>query len=134
MNSGENSRSLPTTRLSATPPTKFAARIPHPSSWWPVRGGHAQPRIADVPLAQAKERNAAAGAPKKDEDIVPDEYLDPPSPNPNSQQQPTAVQPATGEHGGDRIIQCVMDAGTRYIQPHTLSYAFFTILYEDTLD
>ncbi|KIK32012.1 hypothetical protein CY34DRAFT_19365, partial [Suillus luteus UH-Slu-Lm8-n1] len=106
MNSGENSRSLPTTRSSANPPTKFAARIPHPSSWWPVRGGHAQPRIVDVPLAQAKERNAAAGAPKKDEDIVPDEYLDPPSPNPNSQQQTTAVQPATGEHGGDRSCLC----------------------------
>ncbi|KAG1764150.1 hypothetical protein EDD22DRAFT_884737, partial [Suillus occidentalis] len=100
MNSGENSR------LSATKPTKFAPRIPHLSSWWPVRGGHAQPRIADVPLAQAKERNAAAGAPKKDEDIVPDEYLDPPSPNPNSQQQTTAVEPATGEHGGDRSCFC----------------------------
>ncbi|KAG2738105.1 hypothetical protein P692DRAFT_20759647, partial [Suillus brevipes Sb2] len=81
-------------------------------------------RIVDVPLAQAKEarsvhflflfkvscmnsqRNAAAGAPKKDEDIVPDEYLDPPSPNPDSQQQATAVQPASGEHGGDRSCFC----------------------------
>ncbi|KIK48515.1 hypothetical protein CY34DRAFT_8123 [Suillus luteus UH-Slu-Lm8-n1] len=124
MNSGENSRSLPTTRLPATRPTPSAARIPHPSSWWPVCGGHAQPRIADVPLAQAKEarcvhflvlfkvscmnsqRNAVAGAPKKDEDIVPDEYLDPPSPNPDSQQQATAVQPASGEHGGDRSCFC----------------------------
>ncbi|KIK33335.1 hypothetical protein CY34DRAFT_813694 [Suillus luteus UH-Slu-Lm8-n1] len=106
MHSGENSRSLPTTRSSANPPTKFAARIPHPSSWWPVRGGHTQPRIADVPLAQAKEHNAAAGAPKKDEDIVPDEYLDPPSPNPDSQQQATAVQSASGEHGGDRSCFC----------------------------
>ncbi|KAG1857441.1 hypothetical protein F4604DRAFT_1194052 [Suillus subluteus] len=32
---------------------------------------HAQSRNVDVPLAQAKERNAAADAPKKDEDIVP---------------------------------------------------------------
>ncbi|KAG2738888.1 hypothetical protein P692DRAFT_201811835 [Suillus brevipes Sb2] len=78
MNSGENSGS------SATPPNTFAARIPHLSSWWP--------------------RNAAAGAPKKDEDIVPDEYLDPPSPNPDLQQQATAVQPASGEHGGDRSL------------------------------
>ncbi|KAG2737871.1 hypothetical protein P692DRAFT_20883142 [Suillus brevipes Sb2] len=103
MNFGENSGS------SATPPSTFASRIPHPSSWWPVRGGHAQPRIIDVPLAQAKEarsRNAAAGAPKKDEDIVPDEYLDPPSPNPNPQQPATAVQPASGEHGGDRSCFC----------------------------
>ncbi|KAG2345955.1 hypothetical protein BDR05DRAFT_960260 [Suillus weaverae] len=37
----------------------------------------AQTPIVDVPLAQAKERNAAAGAPKKDKDIVPIEYLDP---------------------------------------------------------
>ncbi|KAG1764121.1 hypothetical protein EDD22DRAFT_846030 [Suillus occidentalis] len=118
MNSDENSR------LSATSPITFAARIPHPSSWWPVFGGHTQPRIADVPLAQAKEarfvhflllykvsfmksqRNATAGAPKKDEDIVPDEYLDPPSPNPDSQQPATAVLPATGEHGGDRSCFC----------------------------
>ncbi|KIK31961.1 hypothetical protein CY34DRAFT_19407 [Suillus luteus UH-Slu-Lm8-n1] len=56
-NSGENSRSLPITRSSA----KFAARIPHPSSWWSVRGGHAQPRIADVPLAQAKEVHSCVG-------------------------------------------------------------------------
>ncbi|KIK42623.1 hypothetical protein CY34DRAFT_804684 [Suillus luteus UH-Slu-Lm8-n1] len=81
-------------------------------------------KVTDVPPAQAKEvrsvhflisckisfmksqRNAAAGAPKKDEDIVPDEYLDPPSPNPNSQQQTTAVQSASGEHGGDRSCFC----------------------------
>ncbi|KIK41808.1 hypothetical protein CY34DRAFT_805627 [Suillus luteus UH-Slu-Lm8-n1] len=100
MNSDENSGS------STTPPTTFPSRIPHLSSWWPLRRGHAQPRIVDVPLAQAKERNAAAGAPKKDEDIVPDEYLDPPSPNPNSQQQATAVQPTSGEHGGDRSCFC----------------------------
>ncbi|KIK34939.1 hypothetical protein CY34DRAFT_17371 [Suillus luteus UH-Slu-Lm8-n1] len=55
MDSGENSRSLPTTRSSAKLPTTLAAHIPHPSSWWPVREGHAQPRIVDVPLAQAKE-------------------------------------------------------------------------------
>ncbi|KIK33194.1 hypothetical protein CY34DRAFT_18518 [Suillus luteus UH-Slu-Lm8-n1] len=99
---GDNSRSLPTTPSSPSPFT----RIHNVSSWWPVRGGHTQPRIVDVPLAQAKERNAAAGAPKKDEDIVPDEYLDPPSPNPNSQQPAAALQPATGEHGGDRSCFC----------------------------
>ncbi|KAG2737211.1 hypothetical protein P692DRAFT_20883828 [Suillus brevipes Sb2] len=102
INSDENSGS------SATPPSTFASRIPHPSYWWPVRGGHAQPRIVDVPLAQAKEarsRNAAAGAPKKDEDIVPDEYFDPPSQNADSHQAVAAV-PATGEHGGDRSCFC----------------------------
>ncbi|KAG2753554.1 hypothetical protein P692DRAFT_201784997 [Suillus brevipes Sb2] len=52
-----------------------------------------------------RHRNAAAGAPKKDEDIVPDEYFDPPSPNPDSQQAAVAV-PATGEHGGERSCFC----------------------------
>lgn len=52
------------------------------------------------------QRNAAAGASKKDEDIVPDEDLDPPSPNPDSQQSAAAVQPATGEHGGNRSCFC----------------------------
>jgi hypothetical protein len=71
MNSGENvsfdnlpshfrltrfqSRSLSTTRLSATPSNTFTARIHNVSSWLPARGGHTQPRIVDVPLAQAKE-------------------------------------------------------------------------------
>jgi hypothetical protein len=52
------------------------------------------------------QRNAAAGAPKKDEDIVPDEYFDPPSPNPDSQQAAVAV-PATGEHGGEWSCFCI---------------------------
>ncbi|KAG1731667.1 hypothetical protein EDD22DRAFT_390879 [Suillus occidentalis] len=103
MNPGENFRQLPTTPSSPSP---FTPRIHNVSSLWPVRGGHTQPRIVDVPLAQAKERNAAAGAPKKDEDIVPDEYLDPPSPNPDSQQQAAAVQTSTGEHGGGRSCFC----------------------------
>ncbi|KAG2741416.1 hypothetical protein P692DRAFT_201796506 [Suillus brevipes Sb2] len=38
-------------------------------------------------------------------DIVPDEYFDPPSSNPDSQQAAAAV-PATGEHGGDRSCFC----------------------------
>ncbi|KAG1762992.1 hypothetical protein EV702DRAFT_1052004 [Suillus placidus] len=114
MNPGESSRPLSTTRSSAAPPTTFADPIHHISSWWPVRGGHAQPRIVDVSLAQAKEarsihfliRNAAAGAPKRNKDIVPDEFLDPPSPNPDSQQPTGAVQTNTGEHGGDRSCFC----------------------------
>ncbi|KAG1758583.1 hypothetical protein EDD22DRAFT_186147 [Suillus occidentalis] len=89
MNPGENSRQL---QITPPSPSPFTPRIHNVSSLWPVRRSHPQPRIVDVPLAQAKERNAAAGAPKKDEDIVPDEYLDPPSPNPNSQQPAAAVQ------------------------------------------
>ncbi|KAG2758287.1 hypothetical protein P692DRAFT_2017782 [Suillus brevipes Sb2] len=55
MNSGENSRSLSIPRSPATSPSAFTTRIHHLSSWWPVRGSHAQPNIVDVPLAQAKE-------------------------------------------------------------------------------
>ncbi|KAG1827739.1 hypothetical protein DFJ58DRAFT_348365 [Suillus subalutaceus] len=102
------SRLLSTTTSSATgnPPTTFAARIHHLSFWRPIRGGHGQPSVVDIPLAQARERHVAADAPKKDDDIVPIEYLDPPSPNPDSQQPATAAQPATGEHGGDRSCFC----------------------------
>ncbi|KAG1780505.1 hypothetical protein EV702DRAFT_1193978 [Suillus placidus] len=111
---GESSRPLSTTRSSAAPPTTFADPIHHLSSWWPVRGGHAQSPIVDVPLSQAKEicsihfliRHAAAGALKKDKNIVPIEYLDPPSPNPDSQQPDRAGQTSTGEHGGDRSCFC----------------------------
>ncbi|KAG1874355.1 hypothetical protein F4604DRAFT_1764172 [Suillus subluteus] len=120
INSGENasfdrfpshsfqSRLLSNTTFSATgnPPTTFAARIHHLSSWRLIRGGHGQLSVVDIPLAQARERHVAADAPKKDEDIVPIEYLDPPSPNPDSQQPATAAQPATGEHGGDRSCFC----------------------------
>ncbi|KAG1735656.1 hypothetical protein EDD22DRAFT_959886 [Suillus occidentalis] len=98
-----DSRPLPTTPSS---PSSFTPRILNVSFWWPVCGGHTQPRIIDVPLAQAKERNAAAGATKKDEDIVPDENLDPPSPNCDSQQPAAAMQPSTGEHGVDRSCFC----------------------------
>ncbi|KIK31504.1 hypothetical protein CY34DRAFT_19856 [Suillus luteus UH-Slu-Lm8-n1] len=103
MNLGENSRSLPATPSSPSP---FTASVRNVSSLWPVRRSHTPPHIVDVPLAQAKERNATAGAPKKDEDIVPDEYLDPPSPNPDSQQPAAAVQTSTREHGGDRSCFC----------------------------
>ncbi|KAG2336706.1 WD40 repeat-like protein [Suillus weaverae] len=102
MDPGESSQPLSTTRSSATPPTTFADRIYHPSSWWPVRGGHAQSPIVDVPLAQAKERIAAEGAPKKDKNIVPIKYIDPPS-----RDQPVgAVQTSTREHGGDQTCFC----------------------------
>ncbi|KAG2120394.1 hypothetical protein DEU56DRAFT_928429 [Suillus clintonianus] len=102
MNSGENSRSLSITQPSATSNTR-PYNLP---TWWPLRVSHAQPPIVDVPLAQGKERNASADAPKKDDDIVPDEYFDPPSPNPDSQQPGAAAQTNTGGHGGDRCCFC----------------------------
>jgi len=103
VDSRENSRvtpALPATRSSFAASTIFTA---HPN---PLRAARSPPSVINVPHAQAKERNAAAGAPKKDNNIVPDEYLDPPSPHPDSQESTAAVQSNTGEHGGDRSCFC----------------------------
>ncbi|KAG0703897.1 hypothetical protein DFH29DRAFT_874170 [Suillus ampliporus] len=73
--------------------------------WWHVRAGH----IVDVPLAQGKERNAAAGAPTNDDDLIRDEdYIPstPPSPNPDSQQRPAGGQIDIGDHGTGRLCGC----------------------------
>jgi WD40 repeat protein len=108
--SRENSQSippLPITQSSAT--TTFKARLHHLSTWWPVRAGHTSSPIVHTPLAQAKERNAAADAPKKNQDIIPyEDYVPsrPPSPNPDSQ-QPSATAPiTTGEHGSGKLCGC----------------------------
>ncbi|KAG2738104.1 hypothetical protein P692DRAFT_20502737 [Suillus brevipes Sb2] len=63
VNSDENSRSLPATQSSAT--TKFAARVPHLSSWWPVRGGHTQPNVVDVPSHRLKSATLQRALQKK---------------------------------------------------------------------
>ncbi|KAG2336882.1 WD40 repeat-like protein [Suillus weaverae] len=97
----------PTTQSSAPASTTFKSRL---SSWWPLQTDHASPAIVDVPLAQAKERNAAAGAPRKNDEWIPDEdhVSTPPSPNPDSRQQTTAGQVKTnaGEHGSSRSCFC----------------------------
>ncbi|KAG1845035.1 hypothetical protein C8R48DRAFT_780040 [Suillus tomentosus] len=101
----ENSRvtpALPTTRSS------FAAST-HPN---PLRAARSPPSVINVPHAQAKESHGLiaaqcrGGCSQKDNNIVPDEYLDPPSPHPDSQESTTAVQSNTGEHGGDRSCFC----------------------------
>ncbi|KAG0709136.1 hypothetical protein DFH29DRAFT_215757 [Suillus ampliporus] len=113
----------PTTQSSATAPPTFQARIRHLLT---SRPKNATPHIVDVPYAQGREvrsvevyhcvsdvsyihlqRNAAAGAPGNDEDLVPIEYFDDDPPqNPDSQQQSTAVQTNAGEHGGGRLCCC----------------------------
>ncbi|KAG1789660.1 uncharacterized protein HD556DRAFT_773289 [Suillus plorans] len=67
---------------------------------------HATPPAVDVPFAQGRQRNAAAGAPGSDDSLIRDE--DPPSQDPNmqQQQQPVAVQVDTGEHGGGLSCCC----------------------------
>lgn len=101
MNARENSRHT-TEPSSAATSTTFMARL---RDLWT---GHALSPIVDVPLAQGKERNVAAGAPPKNKDWIPDEDhvpSRPASPNPNSQ-QPPAAQINAGEHGSDRLCGC----------------------------
>ncbi|KAG1752474.1 uncharacterized protein EDB91DRAFT_1243239 [Suillus paluster] len=105
----ESSRSTPpplVIQSSATTSTTFMSLLHNLSTWWPVRPGHP---FVDVPLAQGKERNAGAGAPKinegwiRDEDYIPST---PPSSNPDSQQPSAAAQITTGEHGSGRLCGC----------------------------
>ncbi|KAG2141106.1 hypothetical protein DEU56DRAFT_900785 [Suillus clintonianus] len=95
MNPYENSRPPP------APPTI--------KSWWPIRKGQTSPAIVDVPLAQGKERNAAADAPAKDDGWIRDEdYVSSPtSPNPDAQRLSTSAgQTTSGEHGSSRVCFC----------------------------
>jgi hypothetical protein len=108
----------PTNIAPSAAPVSFRTRL---STWWPIHATHSAPPIVDVPLAQGLsvcsdvfshyygvsylnlQRKATAGAPKKDDDLVPDEYFD--SSNPDSQ-QPTAAAPVdSGEHG--RLCSCL---------------------------
>ncbi|KAG2113800.1 uncharacterized protein F5147DRAFT_34215 [Suillus discolor] len=64
---------------------------------------HATPPVIDVPFAQGRQRNAAAGAPGSDDSLIRDEdHHGTPSLDLNTQQQhqPVAVQVDAGEHGG----------------------------------
>ncbi|KAG2060146.1 hypothetical protein BDR06DRAFT_1002669 [Suillus hirtellus] len=101
MNARENSRHT-TEPSSAATSTTFMARL---RDLWM---GHALSPIVDVPLAQGKERNVAAGAPLNNKDWIPDEDhvpSRPVSPNPNSQ-HPLAVQINAREHGSDWLCSC----------------------------
>ncbi|KAG2052490.1 hypothetical protein BDR06DRAFT_973067 [Suillus hirtellus] len=98
----------PTTSPPVAVTTTFKTRLRHSFT------RHALPPIVDVPFAKAKERNIAAGAPGKDPDIVPDEYLDAVEPDPDMQQQQqqqplqqaVAVHTDPGEHGGKKSCIC----------------------------
>ncbi|KAG1793042.1 uncharacterized protein BJ212DRAFT_782766 [Suillus subaureus] len=100
----------PTTQSSALASTPFKSRLHRLSTWWPLQTDHASPAMVDVPLAQGKERNAAADAPQKDDQWIPDEdhVSPPPSPNPDSRQltTPRQVKTNTGEHGSSRLCFC----------------------------
>ncbi|KAG2093915.1 uncharacterized protein F5147DRAFT_720483 [Suillus discolor] len=97
-----SARLPPASQSSTAVPTTFKSRIRHLSARLP---------IVDVPLAQGKERNAAAGAPpKRNDDWIPDEdhVFPPPSPTPGSQPQSAArpINVTSGEHGNDHSCFC----------------------------
>ncbi|KAJ8596140.1 hypothetical protein M405DRAFT_805847 [Rhizopogon salebrosus TDB-379] len=93
----KNSRRTPASPTNIAPsPTPVSLRT-RLSTWWPVHATHPAPPNVDVPLAQGLSRNAAAGAPKKSDDLVPDECFD--SSNPDSQQPSGATRIDSGEHG-----------------------------------
>ncbi|KAG1802350.1 uncharacterized protein BJ212DRAFT_1439180, partial [Suillus subaureus] len=95
-----SARLLPASQSSTATPTTFISRI-----------RSARLPIVDAPLAQGKERNAAAGAPPKDDDdlIRDEDYVSPPpSPTPGSQPRSAArpINVTFGEHGSGRSCFC----------------------------
>ncbi|KAG0706967.1 hypothetical protein DFH29DRAFT_97735 [Suillus ampliporus] len=86
----------PTNPSSATAPATFKTRLRHLLTVQPVHA--ATPPVVDVPFAQGKERNAAAGAPRNSADGYVDWV------STHSQQQTPAGQNDTGqgEHGSGR--------------------------------
>jgi hypothetical protein len=98
----------PTTQSSAPASASFKSPLRRLSTWWPLQTGHTSPAIVPVPHAQGKERNAAADAPRRDDEWIPSEdYVSPPpSPNPDSRQPATAGQINFGEHGSSRSCFC----------------------------
>lgn len=99
-----------TTQSSAPASSTFKSRLHHLSTWRPFQTGHTSPAIVNVSFAQGKERNAAAGAPRKDDEWIPyeDHVSPPPSPNPDSRQLNAAGQIKTDaeEHGSSRLCFC----------------------------
>ncbi|KAG2051196.1 WD40 repeat-like protein [Suillus hirtellus] len=67
---------------------------------------HATPPVVDVPFAQGRQRNAAAGAPGSEHSLIRDEDALPEDPNTQQQHQPVAGQVDTGEHGGGLSCCC----------------------------
>jgi tetratricopeptide (TPR) repeat protein len=94
----------PTTRPSPAAPATFKTQLRH---LFTRQSDHATPPVVDVAFAQAKERNAAAGAPQPDNDLILDEYSDDYQQDPDTQHhQSTVAQLDTGEHGGGKSCFC----------------------------
>ncbi|KAJ8579934.1 hypothetical protein M405DRAFT_94946 [Rhizopogon salebrosus TDB-379] len=103
----KNSRRTPASPTDISPsatPISFRTRL---STWWPIHAIHPAPPIVDVPLAPGLSRIAVAGAPINDDDLVPAEYFDIPSSDPDSQKPNTATPINSGEHGSGRLCFCV---------------------------
>ncbi|KAG2146241.1 hypothetical protein DEU56DRAFT_167764 [Suillus clintonianus] len=101
----------PTALPLAATHTTFTAHVQHLFTWRP---DHAAPPVVEVPFAQGRKRNAAAGAPADDDpDIIRAEYLDDGPQDPDTQQrstqeqqQPVATQVDTGQHRSGKSCFC----------------------------
>ncbi|KAG2104351.1 uncharacterized protein F5147DRAFT_762103 [Suillus discolor] len=92
-----------------SPPVAVKTHLRHLFSRSPHR---ATPPVVEVPFAQGRQRNTAAGAPGSEHSLIRDE--DPLSPDPNAQQhrqqqqqqhqQAVAVHIDPGEHGGGKLF------------------------------
>ncbi|KAG1733648.1 uncharacterized protein EDB91DRAFT_1251306 [Suillus paluster] len=79
----ENSRRTPAPPITlsfVSAPITLKAHLHDPLARWTVHADHAAPSVS---MFLSRRRNAAVGAPGNDDDLVPDEYFDPPSPQPN---------------------------------------------------
>jgi hypothetical protein len=115
------SRRTPASPANMSPsatPISFRTRL---STWWLIHAIHPAPPIVDVSHAPGLsvrsvvcltvtevscfnlQRIAVAGAPKNDHVLVPAEYFDIPSSNPESQQPNAATPVNSGKHGGFRL-------------------------------
>ncbi|KAG2113765.1 uncharacterized protein F5147DRAFT_33680 [Suillus discolor] len=93
----------PTTSPPVTPTPTFKTRLRRLATL-PLH--HATPPVVDVPFAQGRQRNAAAGAPGSEHSLIRDEDVLPQDPNTQQQHQPVAGQVDTGQHGGGLSCCC----------------------------
>ncbi|KAG1836996.1 hypothetical protein C8R48DRAFT_766325 [Suillus tomentosus] len=93
----------PTTSPPVAVTTTIKTHLRHLFSRSPHR---ATPPVIEVPFAQGRQRNAAAGAPGSEHSLIRDEDALSPDPNTQQQQQAAAVHIDPGEHGGGKSCVC----------------------------
>ncbi|OAX33549.1 hypothetical protein K503DRAFT_804291 [Rhizopogon vinicolor AM-OR11-026] len=112
VNPEDNAHQRASLQSSSTPSStiNILLRNMQNSNWWSILTDRAVSLIVDVPLAQGKECDAAAGTPKGNSGYMVDDDPDPdplsPTQNPNSQRPSTAANTNSGEHGNGLLCFC----------------------------